>query len=123
MNNNDIVWNASFGGTALVGQLDGVSFVDLIAKLESLGATNDANPDGPYENFFRFSGTFKGEKFTLYDKYSNIRIGGTPALDVAGLTAALIALLGKGQAGMPLSPEVEHAIAVEVNRIFEKFDY
>lgn len=97
---NDITWNnVSDGGTGLVGGLMNISFPDLMSRVEALGATNVGCPDGHYENYFRYVGTFKGAVFTLYDAYG-IHIGGGNDLDVDGLIVALTALVG-GEKGYP----------------------
>lgn len=89
----DIIWNAGdVNGTFLRGGLMDITFTDLMNRVDALGGTNDACPDGHYENFFAYRGTFKGETFTIYDAFG-IHIGGTDGLDVDGLIDTLTALL------------------------------
>jgi hypothetical protein len=112
---HEITWNNGRGGH-LVGALTDLSIEDLMAGVEALGAKNDACPDGRYENFFRYTGTFRGVGFCLYDSSYAIHIGSTDALDVPAFVAALTALLGAGRAS-GLSPETLVQIAVAVDGI------
>lgn len=76
--------------TSLVGYLDDVN-PDALERVSGLKATGDHayyEPEIGYEGWDLF-GTFDGEPFNLYIRYGTLKIGGTPNLDVDGLTAYL----------------------------------
>ena len=100
-----LVWNdGDRNMTGLVDWLDvpGGKVDDAIAKFEAAAGVKgdwDLNDFGAYD-WWGLHGTFHGEIFTVYThKSGKLKIGGEGApgdpgnLDVAGLKAALLALL------------------------------
>lgn len=91
-----IIGNAS--GTSLRGYFDPLpySFAETVARLKTLSGQDPTTAGDGYKTSVEFSGTFKGQPFTLYDYKGDrsLHVGGTSALDVAGLLAALRVGLG-----------------------------
>jgi hypothetical protein len=102
----DLIWNTGTGhGTCLLDWFEVPNVDAAIATLEAAAGAKgqwEFTDDYGY-NWDGLVGTFKGAVFTLYThKSGTLKIGGTansflgpgePTLDVAGLKAALTALL------------------------------
>jgi hypothetical protein len=97
----DLMWNAgNRNGTSRVAILD-IEHVDAaIEKFEAAAGVQgewELNDDGMMD-WWGLTGTYKGATFTLYThKSGSLKIGAhtyDEALDVNGLTAVLLALVG-----------------------------
>jgi hypothetical protein len=91
---NTIVWDANaFGGSLR-------ELVDFDRKALSIVGAAGLDPDGYRDDEkgydgWELHGYFNGEVFNIYERWGQMRIGGSDALDVEGLKAALTIALDK----------------------------
>ena len=91
--------NCGASGTYLVGMLTPCNgrmpFQETVARLITLSGQDPTTQTDEYKTSVEFNGSYNGAMFTLYDYKGDreIHIGGTDALDVAGLRAELDAQL------------------------------
>lgn len=99
---NELQWDvdADINGTSLCGYFNsGRPFTLTVAYLKAASGQDPTAAGDGYKVSVEFTGTFKGEPFSLYDYKGDdqIHIGGRPTLDVPGLELALTAAIEQVQ--------------------------